>query len=388
MILLFHSHIHEKHADFLHTISYLRKLTNVSIEIHPIQGKTLKVIEAYLIGDTSALSKENLSALPGVASVVQISSDYQKISPQSNNQPKDFTYNQVTFSQETFHVFAGLCAVDTKDSVEAVMSALQSAGQVCTRMGAYKPRTSPYAFQGLGKDCLAYVFDLAHRYGIRVIAMEVTHERHIEEIHTRLEKMGNPTGVMLQIGTRNAQNFELLKAVGQQTTYPVLYKRGYGISLHESLCATEYIAHSGNHNIVFCLRGVKSIFSAPHRNLVDFAQVPIIKRLTKMPVCVDPSHAVGNREQDPLGISDVFHATAQGVISGANMVLADVHRAPPEALVDGRQAIALKDLPWFLEDIQLVRNTYQKRVALANARNESLCPNPLGFRQGDAAQTS
>jgi 3-deoxy-7-phosphoheptulonate synthase len=367
MILLFHSYVHEKHDDFLQTMAYLRNLPNISLEIHIIEGKTLKVIELYLIGDTQGLSKENLAALPGVASVVQVSSDYKKMSSQIGS-PINFEYQGVTFSQDTFHVFAGLCAVDNRESVEAVMKALQAAGQICTRMGAYKPRTSPYAFQGLGKDCLSYVFELAHKYGIRIIAMEVTHEKHIEEIHSCLEKMGNPTGVMLQIGTRNAQNFELLKAVGQQTTYPILYKRGYGISLHESLCATEYIADSGNQNIIFCLRGVKSIFSAPHRNLVDFAQVPVVKRLTRMPVCIDPSHSVGNREHDASGISDVFHATAQGIISGANMVLADVHSSPPEALVDGRQAIALKDLGWYLEDIQLVRNTYQQRIALAKAK--------------------
>src|ERR1700682_430052 len=127
------------------------------------------------------------------------------------------------------------CAGDTTEHVETMMRSLRDNGQVCTRMGAYKPRTSPYSFQGHGKACLPYVFELAGKYGIRVIAMEITHESHIDEIHEALLAAGTSTGVMLQIGTRNAQNFELLKAVGQQHEFPVLFKRGMGITLDESL---------------------------------------------------------------------------------------------------------------------------------------------------------
>ena len=119
-------------------------------------------------------------------------------------------------------MFAGLCAVDNPSNVETMMRALREHGQVCTRMGAYKPRTSPYSFQGHGKECLPYVFELAGKYGIKVIAMEVTHEKQVDEIKEALEATGRPTGVMLQIGTRNTQNFELLKAVGRQPELPVL----------------------------------------------------------------------------------------------------------------------------------------------------------------------
>ena len=168
-------------------------------------------------------------------------------------------------------------------------------------MGAYKPRTSPYAFQGHGKNCLPYVFELAGKYGIKVIAMEITHESHLNEIKEALHLTGNPTGVMLQIGTRNTQNFELLKIVGRQT---------------------------------------------------------------EMPVCIDPSHSVGARAASPDGILDMMQVTAQGIIAGANMVLVDFHPAPPKALVDGPQAMLLKELPYFLEDIQIAREAYLKRVAL------------------------
>jgi 3-deoxy-7-phosphoheptulonate synthase len=245
-----------------------------------------------------------------------------------------------------------------------MMKALHENGQTCTRMGAYKPRTNPYSFQGHGKSCLPYVFELAGKYDIKVIAMEVTHDRHIEEISDCLEHTGQPTGVMLQVGTRNIQNFELLKAIGRQQEFPVLLKRGFGITLSESLNAAEYLATAGNANVIFCLRGMKTEFSKPHRNFVDFSHVPVVKRLTRMPVCIDPSHSVGSRERAPDGLLEVFHTTAQGIIAGANMVLVDFHPAPSKALVDGPQALRLEELPIFLEDVRITRKAYEKRREL------------------------
>ncbi|MEL5848782.1 MAG: 3-deoxy-7-phosphoheptulonate synthase, partial [Candidatus Igneacidithiobacillus chanchocoensis] len=302
---------------------------------------------------------------------IRVSREYRVLGRHQNDaRASGFVYNGVEFSQDTLHVFAGLCAVDTREHVEQMMRALQENGQVCTRMGAYKPRTSPYAFQGHGKACLPYVFELAGKYGIKVIAMEILHEQHMEEIHEALAATGNPTGVMLQIGTRNTQNFELLKAVGRQQEFPVLLKRGFGITLEESLNAAEYLASEGNSHVVFGLRGMKTNLGDPHRNFVDFAQVPVVKRLTRMPVCIDPSHSVGNRDAGPDGIPEVFQVTAQGVIAGANMVLVDFHPDPATALVDGPQALLLRELPWFLEDVRLARETYEERRLLAGAQQE------------------
>ena len=246
-----------------------------------------------------------------------------------------------------------------------MMRALREHGQACTRMGAYKPRTNPYAFQGHGKRCLPWVFELAGKFDIKVIAMEITHDSQLDEIREALRATGNPTGVMLQIGTRNTQNFELLKIVGRQREFPVLLKRGFGITLEESLNAAEYLASEGNHHIVFGLRGMKTNMGDPHRNFVDFAHVPVIKRLTRMPVCIDPSHSVGVRDRAPDGLLDIQHVTAQGVIAGANMILVDFHPAPQTALVDGPQALRLEELPHFLEDIALAREAYEKRRAAA-----------------------
>ena len=366
MILILTPNVDVKGAEYKRLMGVLSALPNVHSRVHNVHGAQQTLTEIYLIGDTSSLSLDDMRALPCVERVVRVSQSYRVLGRHKDDQrATGFEYNGVHFGQDNLNVFAGLCAVDTPEHVEQMMRALRENGQVCTRMGAYKPRTNPYSFQGHGNECLPYVFTLAGKYGIKVIAMEITHEDHVDEIRKALQKTGNKTGVMLQIGTRNSQNFELLKSVGRQNEFPVLLKRGFGITLEESLNAAEYLASEGNPKIVFCLRGMKSNMGDPHRNFVDFSHVPVVKRLTRMPVCVDPSHSVGTRESAPDGLLDVMHVTAQGVIAGANMVLVDFHPAPAEALVDGPQALLLKELPKFLEDIRIVREAYDKRVALA-----------------------
>ncbi|RMD78474.1 MAG: 3-deoxy-7-phosphoheptulonate synthase [Gammaproteobacteria bacterium] len=366
MIVILEPDIDKGSEDYHRLLDFLSNLPNIQVRVHEEVGTQQTVTEIYLVGDTKSLSEEEIQRLPGVDRVVRVSQPYRVLGRHKDDRRSThFDYQGLRFGQDTLHVFAGLCAVDTPEHVEQMMKALQEHGQVCTRMGAYKPRTNPYSFQGHGKACLPWVFELAGKYGIRVIAMEVTHESHIEEIDQALEAAGRPTGVMLQIGTRNTQNFELLKAVGRQQEYPVLLKRGFGITLEESLNAAEYLASEGNRKVVFCLRGMKTNMGDPHRNLVDFGHVPVVKRLTRMPVCVDPSHSVGGRGRSSDGILDIFHVTAQGVIAGANMVLVDFHPNPPKALVDGPQALTLEELPHFLEDVALARQAYLRRQELA-----------------------
>ncbi len=361
MIVILKPNTDENSNAFKKTWDYLNKLENIKIQKHIVEGKFQRLTEIYLFGDTLALSKEPIEALPAVDRVVRVSQEYRILGRHKDKKrATGFEYNGVRFDQDNLNIFAGLCAVDTRKNVELMMKALNQNGLLCTRMGAYKPRTNPYSFQGFGKDCLPYVFELAGKYSIKIIAMEVTHENHIKEIVNALEETGNPTGVMLQVGTRNTQNFELLKSIGRQNKFPVLLKRGFGITLNESLNAAEYLASEGNARVVFCLRGMKTSFSDPHRNMVDFSMVPVIKRLTRMPVCIDPSHSVGSRESSPEGIPDIFHATNQGVIAGANMVLVDFHPDPIHALVDGPQALLIKELPKFLESINIAKESYEK----------------------------
>jgi len=370
MILILAPNTTTDSAEFKLLEEHLAQIPGIRHRVHQESGQQQLLTEVYLIGDTASLAIEDMASLPGVERVVRISEEYRVLGRhRDDKRPTWFEYNGVRFGQDNLNVFAGLCAVNTPEHVEAMMKALREHGQVCTRMGAYKPRTSPYSFQGYGKTCLPYVFELAGKYGIKVIAMEVTHEGHVNEIAEALRQTGNPTGVMLQIGTRNTQNFELLKFVGRQSEFPVLLKRGFGITLEESLNAAEYLASEGNRKVVFGLRGMKTNMGDPHRNFVDFAHVPVVKRLTRMPVCIDPSHSVGSRDRAPDGLLDVMHVTAQGVIAGANMILVDFHPEPSKALVDGPQALTLDELPFFLEDVRIAREAYEKRQKLAAQYN-------------------
>jgi 3-deoxy-7-phosphoheptulonate synthase len=372
VIIVMKADVPQDSPELARVIALAESYPGITTRLHRIQGATRSVTEVYLLGATGVVPSAPFEEFESVEKVVRVTQSFRAIGRHDGGlEAVGFEYNGVHMSQDTFHVFAGVCAVDEPANLDATFAALKELGIVTTRAGAYKPRTSPYDFQGLGASCLPWVFERAGRYGIRIVAMEVTHESQVGEILRALEACGRATGVMLQIGTRNAQNFELLKAVGQQTELPVLFKRGMGITLEESLNACEYVASGGNRRIVFCLRGMKTNFGDPHRNLVDFAHVPVVKRLTRLPVGIDPSHSVGRRTVGPDGILDICHVTAQGVIAGANMVLVDVHPRPETARCDGPQALLLQELPGFVEDVAIARRAYEERRRRAAAVSSS-----------------
>ena len=339
-----------------------KQYADIRTEVRTMAGATRSLSEIHLLGKTTGIPESAFDGLPGVEKVIRVSQRFRSIARHAGQATSvGFEYNGIQFTDDSFHLFPGLCAVDNRENVDATFGALAKLGIKTTRAGAYKPRTSPYDFQGHGKACLPWVFELAGKHGIKVVAMEVTREQHVDEIGEALHQAGTPTGVMLQIGTRNAQNFELLKSVGQQKEFPVLFKRGMGISIEESLNAVEYVASNGNHRIVFCLRGVKTHLGEPHRNFVDFAHVPVVRRLSRLPVCIDPSHSVGTRATGPDGLLDIHHVTAQGIVAGANMVLVDFHPFPETAMCDGPQALTLAELPHFVADAMAVRACYEER---------------------------
>jgi 3-deoxy-7-phosphoheptulonate synthase len=365
MIIVMKADLPKDSPELKQVVQLAESFPGIRAQVHAIQGATRAVVEVHLHGSTGVIPTKPFEEFEGVEKVVRVTEKFRSIGRHEGQlEAVGFEYNGVAITQDNLTVFPGLCAVDNPANVESTFRALREHGIVTTRAGAYKPRTSPYDFQGHGKTCLPYLFELAGKYGIRVIAMEITHESQVAEIQQALAQAGHPTGVMLQIGTRNAQNFELLKAVGSQSEMPVLFKRGMGITLEESLNACEYLAASGNRRIVFGLRGVKSHLGDPHRNLVDFAHVPVVKRLTRLPVCIDPSHSVGRRAIAPDGLLDILHVTAQAVIAGANMVLVDVHPKPKEALCDGPQALVLEELPLLLADLAIARRAYEERRKL------------------------
>jgi 3-deoxy-7-phosphoheptulonate synthase len=362
MIIVMKAGLAEDAPQLRQVVKLAESYPGVRTEVRRIEGATRSLTEVYLLGPTGVVPLAPFEEFESVEKVVRVTQTFRSIGRHDGGlEQLGFDYNGVHLSQDTLQVFAGVCAVDTPENLEKTFKALQQLGIVTTRAGAYKPRSSPYDFQGMGAKCLPWVFEMAGKYGIRIVSMEVTHESHVDEIRKALADSGNATGVMLQIGTRNAQNFELLKAVGQESELPVLFKRGMGITLEESLNACEYVASGGNRRIVFCLRGMKTNLGDPHRNFVDFAHVPVVKRLTRLPVGIDPSHSVGRRAIGPDGLLDIFNVTAQGVIAGANMVLVDVHPEPQKALCDGPQALLLEELPGFLEDVRIARRAYEER---------------------------
>ena len=183
MILILKSEIDPAALEYQHLINHLSRLHNIEVRIHKERGAEQTLTEIYLIGSTAALSIEEMRSLPGVDHVVRVSEEYRILGRhKDDHRSSHFDYQGVRFGQDTLNVFAGLCAVDSPESVERMMRALRDNGQVCTRMGAYKPRTSPYSFQGHGKNCLPYVFELAGKYNIKIMAMEVTHESYLDEI--------------------------------------------------------------------------------------------------------------------------------------------------------------------------------------------------------------
>ncbi|MEA3385957.1 MAG: 3-deoxy-7-phosphoheptulonate synthase [Thermodesulfobacteriota bacterium] len=365
MIIILKPGIGPDSTEVSQIMNYVRQFPDIKPRISDVHGTIRVVTEVYLIGPTHDMPSETLERMPGVEKVIRVSSKYRLIGRHGGQLGQiGFEYNGIAFNQDCLHIFIGLCAVDTPEHVEIIFKKLQKLNITTARMGAYKPRTSPYDFQGHGKSCLPWVFELAGKYGIKVVAMEVLRAIHIEEIMNALKQTGHPTGVMLQTGTRNAQNFELLKAVGSQHEFPVLYKRGMGLSLEESLNACEYIASEGNRNIVICLRGIKTGMGEPHRNLVDFTHVPVVKRLTRLPVCIDPTHSVGSKDRAPDGLLDIFHATAQGVIAGANMIMVECHPKPEVALCDGPQALTMQEIDHFIADVKIVKRAYEERIRL------------------------
>lgn len=320
-------------------------------------SKDDKNIVLRLKSEHGAVRPEDIKAMPGVAHVCMDKAPQTKAIP--------FSFQGMDFNESSCHLFAGLNAIGSISEAQAVFEVLANMGLSATRVGVYKPRTFPNSFQGLGDAVLADLFSLADKFGIKTIAMEVMSEHDICAVR---EALGSyKVNVMWQIGTRNAQNYSLLRYISQDTTRPILYKRGFGNEISELVGGVRYLQRAGA-NVITCLRGVKSAFAAPARNMSDFSQIPLVKRETGTYVCADPSHSHGMLGPDK--VTDIHHLGAQAVIAGANMLLLDVHPNPLKSKVDGRQSLSLAQLPGFHEDMQLVHETYLKRMQIAERTYE------------------
>jgi 3-deoxy-7-phosphoheptulonate synthase len=271
----------------------------------------------------------NLDGLPGVAEVVRISVPYKLVSRENRRERSVIRVAGVPIGPDTLTVIAGPCAVETPEQTLESARMARAAGASLLRGGAFKPRTSPYAFQGLGEVGLKILADVREETGLPIVT-EVIDQRDVELVSRYAD--------MLQVGARNMQNFPLLQAVGAAGK-PVMLKRGFSATIEEWLMAAEYIAQRGNLDIVLCERGIRT-FEPAYRNTLDISAVPAVQATSHLPVIVDPSHAAGRK--------DLVVPLARAAIAvGADGVLVDVHPRPEVALSDGPQALdgsALREL--------------------------------------------
>ncbi|KAM3091454.1 3-deoxy-7-phosphoheptulonate synthase [Phormidesmis sp. 146-35] len=252
--------------------------------------------------------------------------------------------DQVAIGGQKIVIFGGPCTVESMAQMEAVASSLQTAPVQAIRGGVYKPRTSPYAFQGMGLEGLEILASVRQRYGMPVVT-EVMAISQIEEISAYAD--------MLQIGSRNMQNFDLLKAIGQANK-PVLLKRGLSATIEEFVMAAEYVVSHGNPNVVLCERGIRS-FDPYTRNVLDLGAVVALKQITHLPVIVDPSHAAGKREL----IADL----SRGAIAcGADGLIIECHPEPEKSVSDARQALSLPDMVQLVHSIKPVAEAVGRQV--------------------------
>ena len=279
-----------------------------------------------VVGTEEVLETLGADTLPGVAETMRITAPYKLVSAQNHARRTTIRVGGVPIGPDTFTLIAGPCAVEIPEQTLAAAHMARQAGATLLRGGAFKPRTSPYAFQGLGADGLRILTEVREEVRMPIVT-EVLDVADVDVVAEYAD--------MLQIGTRNMQNFALLQAVGA-TGKPVMLKRGLTATYEEWLMAAEYIAQRGNLDIVLCERGIRG-FEPSIRNMLDVSAVAMVQRLSHLPVIVDPSHAAGRRDL-------VVPLARAGIAAGADGVMVDVHPTPETALCDGAQALSGESL--------------------------------------------
>ena len=295
------------------------------LEPHLSEGREVTIIG--VIGDKTKLYNDNLEIFEGVDKVVPLTESYKLSNKKFHPEPTSVKVGNLT-------IMAGPCAVETEDQLIQIARAVKKAGATIVRGGAYKPRTSPYAFQGLAEEGLRYMQEAGKETGLATICEVVS----LDAINAAVKYVD-----MLQIGARNMQNFFLLKEVGR-TGLPVLLKRGLAATIDEWLNAAEYIIAEGNPNVVLCERGIRT-FETATRNTLDISAVPVLKSKTHLPVIVDPSHATGVRAY----VSPLAKAA---VAVGADGLMIEVHNDPSKALSDGPQSLTFPQFDTLCEEIK------------------------------------
>jgi len=321
----------------------LEQVRSHGLKAHVSIGEERTIIGA--IGDTHAIATEVFESLPGVERVTRISQPYKLASRQFHGWDSMFPLDGFRVGGEEVVVIAGPCSVESRSQLLETAQAVREAGAHALRGGVFKPRTSPYSFQGLGEEGLEYLAEARAETGLAVVA-EVMAIGQIEVMARYVD--------VLQVGARNMQNFALLRALGE-VRKPVLLKRGIAATVEELLMSAEYILSGGNERVMLCERGIRT-FETATRNTTDINAVPVLKRLTHLPVLVDPSHATGYAEY-------VLAVARAAVAAGADGLLVEVHPEPERALSDGRQSLRPEQFAELVRQVKAVAEAIGRRLA-------------------------
>ncbi|HSO12669.1 MAG TPA: 3-deoxy-7-phosphoheptulonate synthase [Anaerolineales bacterium] len=309
---------------------------------HPIFGVEQTIIGA--VGDGHYVLKETFEALPGVLEVQRISKPYKLASRQFHEHDSVFELDGFTVGGTEIPIIAGPCSVESRAQILEIAQAVKESGANALRGGVFKPRTSPYAFQGLGEEGLEYMAEAREKTGLPIV-VEVMAVSQIPMMEKYVD--------VFQLGARNMQNFNLLRAVGETRT-PVLFKRGMSATIEEMLMASEYILSGGNTRVILCERGIRT-FETATRNTTDINAIPVLKQLTHLPVIIDPSHSTG----DSSYVSAIARA---GVAAGADGMIVEVHQDPAHAISDGRQSLTPEAFARMVKQVRAVAEAVDRRL--------------------------
>ncbi|MEP7064366.1 MAG: 3-deoxy-7-phosphoheptulonate synthase [Betaproteobacteria bacterium] len=326
------------------------------LDVHISRGAERTLIGA--IGDERKLDPEMFDPLPGVEQSLHILKPYKLVAREWHKANSIVGIRGAMFGSVDVQVIAGPCSVETPPQMAAAADAVAAGGATLMRGGAFKPRTSPYAFQGKGVDGLSMLKDAAERHDLPV----VTELMDVRMLDTFLREKVD----VIQVGTRNMQNFDLLKEIGK-VDVPVILKRGMSATIAEWLMAAEYIAAGGNHKIILCERGIRT-FETAYRNVLDVTAVAVMKKETHLPVIVDPSHAGGKAWMVPA-------LSCAAIAAGADGLLIEVHPCPTEAWCDADQALTSQEFATLMARLDAVARAMDRRLAPARAlRNGAATP--------------
>ncbi|HEY9402191.1 MAG TPA: 3-deoxy-7-phosphoheptulonate synthase [Pyrinomonadaceae bacterium] len=327
--------------DIAHVV---RVVTELGYKAHAMPGANRTAIG--VTGNQGAVDATRFETLPGVAEAIRVTKPYKLISLDLKPEKTVVRVGDAAIGGDELALIAGPCAIESRAQAFAIAETVRRSGARFFRGGAYKPRTSPYAFQGLGEEGLRILADVREAYGLKIVT-EALDEHGVDLV----ERYGD----VIQLGARNMQNFSLLKRAGR-SPLPVLLKRGLAATLDEWLLAAEYIMAEGNYNVILCERGIRT-FAQHTRNTLDLAAIPAVRRISHLPVVIDPSHGTGkNYMVTPLARA--------GVATGADGLIIEVHDQPERALSDGAQALTLEQ--------------YEQLVTEVRAIHEVIAPAPVG----------